>query len=206
MNRNQWIAASTAMVVLLVTATAQAGWWPFGSDESATADENPVVELNWEDLIPDDFVQPTDPFGTMSQEEVDKLMDGSPESEAKLAKIDEAFNYAPVVDALDGKRVQLPAYVTPLEFDGQTRMSEFLLVPYMGACIHTPPPPANQVVHAESGTPIELESSWDPIVAVGILHAETVRSNLAESGYRLEVEEILPFKPSYPSDDSQGES
>lgn len=193
MNRNQWIIASVAMLALVTVAFAQAGWWPFSGSTGSRINE-PVVNLDWDDLIPEDFVQPEDPFSKLSQSAIDKLLDGSPESEAELARLDEAFSYAPVVDALDGKRVRLPAYVTPLEFDGQTRMSEFLLVPYVGACIHTPPPPANQVVFARAERPIELQSSYDPIVATGILHAETVHSNLAESGYRLEIEEIAPYR------------
>ena len=72
-------------------------------------------------------------------------------------------------------------------------MSEFLLVPYMGACIHTPPPPANQVVFADTGAPIELTNPYDPIWAIGTLRAVTVNSNLAEAGYRLDVEEVLPY-------------
>ena len=64
----------------------------------------------------------------------------------------------------------------------------------MGACIHTPPP-ANQVVYADSGRTIELDSPYDAVWAIGILRADTVNSELAEAGYRLEVEEVLPYTP-----------
>ncbi len=184
------IALLSAMFSMLaVTLTARAGWWS-SSDDKASSE---LIELNWEDLIPADFKQPENPFDTMTQEEIDKLLDGSDESNARLEELRAAFEYAPVVESLDGKRVKLPAYVTPLDFDGQMKMSEFLLVPYMGACIHTPPPPANQVVYADSGTAIELSSPYDPIWAVGILRAVTVNSDLAEAGYKLEVEEVLPY-------------
>lgn len=184
------IALLSAMFSMLaVTLTAQAGWWS-SSDEEASSE---LIELNWDDLIPADFKQPENPFDTMTQEEIDKLLDGSDESNARLEELRTAFEYAPIVESLDGKRVKLPAYVTPLDFDGQMKMSEFLLVPYMGACIHTPPPPANQVVYADSGTAIELDSPYDPIWAVGILRAVTVTSDLAEAGYKLEVEEVMPY-------------
>ena len=54
---------------------------------------------------------------------------------------------------LAGMDVRIPGYVIPLEFAG-TKVREFLLVPYHGACIHTPPPPANQIifVRSERGT------------------------------------------------------
>jgi len=179
---------STTMCLAAYTAVAHSGW--FSSDEKEDLE---LVELNWEDLIPADFVQPENPFNTMSQDEIDKLLDGSEESNARLAELQEEFEYAPIVEALDGKRVKIPAYVTPLDFDGQLKMSEFLLVPYMGACIHTPPPPANQVVFADSGDPIELNSPYDPIWAIGTLRAVTVNSDLAEAGYKLEVEEVMPY-------------
>ena len=42
-------------------------------------------------------------------------------------------------DNLDGKSVRIPGYVLPLEFE-DTGVTAFLLVPYVGACIHAPPP------------------------------------------------------------------
>ncbi|MEK9753358.1 MAG: DUF3299 domain-containing protein [Rhodospirillaceae bacterium] len=47
--------------------------------------------------------------------------------------------------ALDSKLVKISGYVLPLELDG-TRVGEFLLVPFVGACIHVPAPPKNQMV------------------------------------------------------------
>ena len=40
---------------------------------------------------------------------------------------------------------RVPGYMVPLE-DNLEEVTEFLLVPYPGACIHVPPPPANQTV------------------------------------------------------------
>jgi len=178
-------------IALLFSVTSLLAWWPFANDDDAT--QTDVKELAWPDLIPDDFVQPENPFATMSQEEVDKLMDGSEESNAKLDKIEAEFNYAPVVPELDGQRVTFPAYITPLEYNEQSTLKEFLLVPYVGACIHTPPPPANQVVHAQSEKGIQSKGMYEPVWATGTIHTETVKSSLAESGYRLEVESIKPY-------------
>ena len=193
MNTNRlWIAVIVAGV-LFFSISGQAGWWPFSGKDNEQKQNAELATIYWDDLIPEDFVQPENPLATMSQEEIDKLLDGSDESNARLNELQEAFNYAPVVDELDGKRVKLAAYITPLEFDGQTELSEFLLVPYVGACMHTPPPPANQVVHANSEEIVKLKSIYDPVWAIGTIRTETVRSDLAESGYRLEVEEVLPY-------------
>ncbi|MCW5966727.1 MAG: DUF3299 domain-containing protein, partial [Bryobacterales bacterium] len=61
------------------------------------------------------------------------------------------FNYrtgdiSEELKALDKKLVRVPGFIVPLE-DSATEATEFLLVPYQGACIHVPPPPPNQIVH-----------------------------------------------------------
>jgi len=184
------VAGSTFFSLLFLT-TALYAWWPFSSDKEEVQAE--LIEVWWDDLIPADFVQPENPFLTMAQEEIDKLMDGSEESNAELARLEELFNVAPVVTELDGKRVKIPAYVTPLEFSGQSHMKEFLLVPYVGACIHTPPPPANQIVHAQSTEAIAIPDIYDAVWAIGTIRTRTVQTELAETGYQLEVEEIMPY-------------
>ena len=196
------------VLVALVTgaafiATGKTGWWSSSTDKAVAGE---TLQLDWEDLIPADFSQPENPFDTMTQEEIDKLLDGSDESNAELARLEVAFNYAPTVASLDGKRIKLAAYVTPLDFDGQMQLKEFLLVPYMGACIHTPPPPANQIVHALSPSLVELHSPYDPVWAIGVLHTETVTSDLAEAGYRLEVESVLPYTEPEPESESESAS
>ena len=185
------IVIGAAALAMTFSISSQSAWWPFSKDKDVPKGE--LTELGWQDLIPDDFVQPEDPFMTMSQEEVDKLFDGSEESKAELAKMEEAFSYAPVVDQLDGKRVRIPAYITPLDYSGTTSLKEFLLVPYVGACIHTPPPPANQIVHALSDKAVEVPSMYEPVWAVGTIRTESVKSDLAESGYSLDVETVLPY-------------
>lgn len=55
---------------------------------------------------------------------------------------------------LNGKNIRLPGYLLPLEF-ADKKVTEFLLVPWIGACIHTPPPPPNQIVH------VKLKNGFD---------------------------------------------
>ena len=55
---------------------------------------------------------------------------------------------------LNGKKIRLPGYLLPLEFENK-KVTEFLLVPWVGACIHTPPPPPNQIVH------VKLDKGYD---------------------------------------------
>jgi len=193
MTKRNFLITGLIAGLILFTSAAHANWWPFSDDDADAQSKGELTLLNWDDLIPDDFVQPENPFATMSQEKIDKLMDGSEESEAEIARLQDAFNYAPVVDHLDGKRVKIPAYITPLEYNPDQKMNEFLLVPFVGACMHVPPPPANQIVHAKSKNAIEQRDMNEAVWAIGVIRAETIKSNLAESGYQLEVEEVLPY-------------
>ena len=192
MNTRRSIVFGAAAAAATVAIGSRTAWWPFSGNKNDVPTGD-ITELGWTDLIPDDFVQPEDPFITMSQEDIDKLFDGSDESKAELARMEKAFSYAPVVDQLDGQRVRIPAYITPLDYDGQTSLKEFLLVPYVGACIHTPPPPANQIVHALSDEAVDNPGMYEPVWAIGTIRTESIKSVLAESGYSLEVETVLPY-------------
>jgi len=185
-------AGIIAAVALLGMLSMAAYGWFWSKDKPQ--DTEPVTVIEWGDLIPADFVQPPNPFETMTREEIDKLLDGSEESNQRIAEFEEIMAYAPTNDELDQKRIKMPGYVVPLDFDGQTTLEEFLLVPYYGACIHTPPPPANQVVHTMASKAVEVDDPYRPVWVIGTLHIDTVTSDLAEAGYRLELDRIEPYE------------
>ncbi|RKF13278.1 DUF3299 domain-containing protein [Alginatibacterium sediminis] len=70
-----------------------------------------------------------------------------------------------------GKDIRIPGFVVPLETKGEL-ITEFLLVPYMGACIHYPPPPANQIVYVQSDEGVMLEDIWEPVWIEGRLETQ----------------------------------
>jgi hypothetical protein len=82
-----------------------------------------------------------------------------------------------VVDALDGQTIRMPGYVLPLEFDG-TKVREFLLVPFVGACIHTPPPPANQIVHVRPETSFESDGLFQAVWVTGNMSVGASKQSL----------------------------
>lgn len=92
-----------------------------------------------------------------------------------------------VVPELDGLRVRLPGYLIPLEFDG-TGATEFLLVPFVGACIHVPPPPPNQIVHVTTAKPHQVQGLFEPVYAVGTLRTVLAETDLAAASYSLSAE------------------
>lgn len=69
-----------------------------------------------------------------------------------------------------GQKIRIPGYLLPLQFDG-LNVTEFLLVPYAGACIHTPPPPANQMVLVTFETGIEVAGLFTPVWIEGAMNA-----------------------------------
>jgi uncharacterized protein len=96
---------------------------------------------------------------------------------------------APVVAELNGKRVRIGGYVVPLDFDA-TKVTEFLLVPFVGACIHVPPPPANQIVYVKAPGGITIKGQFDPVYVTGTLSTEGQFTGLADTGYSLAAETV----------------
>ncbi len=94
-----------------------------------------------------------------------------------------------VVPELDGKRVRIGGYVVPLDFEA-TNVKEFLLVPFVGACIHVPPPPPNQIVYVKSEKGFDVQGSFDPVWVTGTLKTASQYTGLAETGYSIDAEKV----------------
>jgi hypothetical protein len=90
------------------------------------------------------------------------------------------------LEELDGQLVKIPGFMVPLD-DAAESVSEFLLVPYAGACIHVPPPPPNQIVYVKMGMDQSSDVYWwDPIWTHGVLHIEDVGHAYGSASYTLE--------------------
>ncbi len=94
-----------------------------------------------------------------------------------------------VVTELNGKRVKIGGYVVPLDFESTT-VKEFLLVPFVGACIHVPPPPANQIVYVKADKGFEIGDTFDPVTVTGTIKTETAFTGLADAGYSIDAETV----------------
>lgn len=127
---------------------------------------SPFRQIGWDDLIPKGV-----PYGEI----------------IGPGQIDE------VNTALDGKQVKLPGYIIPFDVTA-AGVTGFMLVPYVGACIHTPPPPPNQLVFVTTQTPWPNESLWDPVWVSGRLSAKALSTQIAEVGYQLVAEKIEVYE------------
>jgi hypothetical protein len=106
-----------------------------------------------------------------------------------------------VVAELDGKVVRIPGYLLPLEFEGKN-VTEFLLVPWVGACIHTPPPPPNQIVHVKPDQPVEMTGMFVPVWVTGPLDTGALTRRLSmidgsadiSIGYSLRASDVTAYE------------
>lgn len=147
-------------------------------------------EITWDDLMPKGW-DPSDSFKDM-----DDLSD-APDSDPRVKKLydrmREVWDNAPGVPALSGKKVRLPGYLVPLD-EVKGGIVEFLLVPYFGACIHTPPPPANQIIQVKSVVPIKGFRTMDAVWVNGTLTLKRSDSSLGISGYSMAANSVTRYK------------
>jgi hypothetical protein len=144
--------------------------------------------IGWEVLVPADW----DPMKDLKGLNLSILSDADPRATAALAKLREAWDNAPINPAVVGQTVRLPGYLVPLE-ETKDGLKEFLLVPYFGACIHSPPPPANQIVHVLPRTPAKGLRSMDTVWVTGVLTGTRTDSYMGMSGYRIEATLVTPY-------------
>lgn len=140
-----------------------------------------IIDLEWSDLVPKEAGETMDRIREIGIVQHGELSTGfEQETQAELTR-----NY-------DGKRVRLPGYIVPLDYDG-TGVKSFLLVPYVGACIHVPPPPPNQLVFVTTETPYQARGLFEPIIVTGAFGAAATATQLAEVGYSLVAEKIEEY-------------
>jgi uncharacterized protein len=162
------------------------------------------LPLMWEDLMPDGaeaaFLHQQEQFYAMLKQRyaanTTTLADATP-----LEEIEEGseLDYMPqlgtfdVVEDLNGELIKIPGYVVPFDFDADQRQSEFLFVPYMGACIHTPPPPPNQIIFVRADPAIQIRDIWAPYWLEGELSTEEHRNGLGDAAYALRLDQLEPY-------------
>ena len=146
----------------------------------AKADD--VIDLSWDDLIPDQgsgtLMKTLRNLGVV---EHGQLSTGFEQEEARA-----------VTDKYNGQIVRLPGFLVPLDFES-TGVTVFILAPFVGACIHVPPPPANQLVLVTTEEPYEYDGLYDPIYVTGMFGIAAASTALADIGYAMSAEEITPY-------------
>ena len=134
-------------------------------------------EITWDDLIP-----PGVPYSEIIAEgELDE------ENDYWRPIFDE--NSTKLNPALADAYIKMPGFIIPIDIsaDGVT---SFILVPYVGACIHVPPPPPNQLVFVTTKVPWPSERLWEAVWVTGTMQNKVQYTEVADTGYELEADWI----------------
>jgi hypothetical protein len=105
----------------------------------------------------------------------------------------DGYSQPSIVPELDGRHVRIGGYVVPLDFDA-TKVKEFLLVPFVGACIHVPPPPPNQIIYVKAADAFEIAGQFDPVYVTGTLKTAGQSTGLAVTGYTIKAAQVATRK------------
>lgn len=190
-----------------------------------------VRQLTWDDLIPAHLLA-DDPLANLNPEQQDMvywvinmletLPERGPQTEEEYKEIDEAMPtlrkagidiqkvlakrkeiQTSIVKELNGQKVRIPGYFLPLEVSG-TKVTEFLLVPYVGACIHVPPPPPNQIIYGKTAMDngYDHKNMFEPVWVTGVMAVESMTKDLflvdgtsgINIGYSMQANTIEPYK------------
>jgi hypothetical protein len=149
----------------------------------------PAETLSWRDLMPDEELEALE---ALNEGSADPSLMAQFTGQSPIAEQMGTFN---VVEDLDQLIVRMPGYILPLDYATQGEASEFLLLPYHGACVHYPPPPPNQIVDLRSPEPIEFSSLWEPVWVEGRMEIQRVDTDLAASAYAMTVRSVSPYQP-----------
>jgi hypothetical protein len=98
-----------------------------------------------------------------------------------------------LVKELIGQNIRIAGYIIPLDYEG-VGVKELILVPYVGACIHVPPPPPNQLILVRTEQPYDPREMFEPVHVAGTLGILNETNDLAEVGYSLQADSIAPYQ------------
>ncbi len=188
-------------------------------------------QLSWNDLVPAHLLA-DDPLANMTEEQqdlvywvintLDSLPERGPDTEEFYKEVDAAIPQlrkagidinelmakrkllqTSIVEGLNDQRVRIPGYLLPLEVSAK-KVTEFLLVPYIGACIHVPPPPPNQIIYVKivQNKSYQSRNLYDPVWVTGVITAKSMEKNLylvdgsadVDVGYSIQANIIEPYK------------
>ena len=165
------------------------------ADQDTNSNKTTYRTAHWDDLIPpDDLDALVNPPMYLMEIEDGSLEDqiGGEIQNQLMENSDNRYQQAlvstKVMPEMDGQSIRIPGFVVPLEFDDEQVITEFFLVPYFGACIHTPPPPPNQIIYVNAPTGLTLEYLSDPFWISGTISTKLVENDMASAAYSLEMD------------------
>lgn len=144
--------------------------------------------ISWEELIPADW----DPSADFKNIDLGNFNDADPRAISALQKLRKAWDNAPTNPLLNQQQIRIPGFVVPLDIENG-KVGAFLLVPYFGGCLHTPPPPANQIIEVQLAQAQAIKT-MDAVWVSGQLESVRSQTELGTAGYRLNAVKVTPYK------------
>lgn len=154
--------------------------------------KNGYLQLNWEALIAPGY--DADSILAKYEPQIAKLQHGGEGAVELYQKMQAEFDNAPANQSLAEKEVSIPGFIAPLE-QRNGIITEFLLVPYFGACIHMPAPPANQTVYVKTARDygIKIGDAYQPIWVSGEILIENESTEIGAASYQIHEALISPY-------------
>ena len=175
---------STCLSLALLTGCSDTGSSQSAASVEASSD---IHKLAWEDLIPEGEEERLVELYKQQAARVSQIEEGS------LGDVAVQLGSYTTVPKFEGRRVRLPGYTVPFEYGVNAKITEFLLVPYYGACLHAPPPPPNQTIYVKTSKPIQLADLAQAVWIEGTLRATKQETALADAAYTIEMDVIETY-------------
>ena len=161
-----------------------------GAAANAAA-ERGYREIGWEELMPEGEEER---LAQLYQQQMAMLYSGGPIAEGSAGDSMIQIGTFNTVKELNETKIRIPGYTVPFEYGANAEITEFLLVPYYGACLHAPPPPPNQTVFAMTDEPIKLRDLAQAVWIEGTMYTQTQESELADAAYTIRVEKVETYE------------
>ncbi len=134
-------------------------------------------EITWDDLLPPGLAYSE----IIGEGEIDESNDTwNPIYDANAIKLNEDLN---------GTYIKMPGFIIPFDVSAEG-VTNFMLVPYVGACVHTPPPPANQLVMVNAAKPWPGDELWNPVWVTGTMRTQLQSTELGQTGYSISADDM----------------
>jgi hypothetical protein len=150
----------------------------FANEPMEVTNEISTLTITWTDLLP------IDAFDFIPEGGVKDEMWTDPDFLLALKNAGLA-----TVDELNGSSIRLTGFMVPLDVDyGEAEtVSEFVLVPSAGMCMHVPPPPPNQMLLVKLKEPVQIRNMYQPIGVTGIINIKPPAEEAFDSVYVVEA-------------------
>ena len=153
----------------------------YANESVEITDKNSVLPITWTDLLP------VDAFDFIPEGGVTDEMWSDQEFLLAVEKAGLA-----TVSELNGINIRLTGFMVPLDVDfGEAEtVTEFVLVPSAGMCMHVPPPPPNQMLMVRFDRPIRIRHMYQPIGINGVVSIDEPNDEAFGSIYNVTGELI----------------